>query len=84
MIVKEASAVDTILIQKDIKKLKRQVAIANATFRLDKISGNNYKLVYEIEENFTLYHKLIFGLLMGNFLTMLGYMNIIYSEEILR
>ena len=52
--VKEASAVDTILIQKDIKKLKRQVAIANATFRLDKISGNNYKLVYEIEENFTL------------------------------
>lgn len=52
--VKEGVSLDTLLIQKDIQKLKRLVAVANATHTITKEIDGNYKVIYQIEENLTI------------------------------
>jgi outer membrane protein assembly factor BamA len=52
--VKEGVELDSLMIQKDIRKLNRLVAIANATYSITKTTNNNYKVVYQIEENLTI------------------------------
>lgn len=50
---KEKTTYDSILVLGDVERLKRLPGIANAKF-IQKKEGDSLKLVYEIEENFTL------------------------------
>jgi len=45
---------DTLLIQKDIQRLNRLIAIANTNYLLMKKDDNTYKLTYKLEENLTI------------------------------
>lgn len=45
---------DSILLNEDIKRLKRLPAIAHAYFNVINTETNNFKVVYYIEENFTI------------------------------
>lgn len=51
--VKPNSAYDSLLVVKDIERLKRLPGIANATYEVKEEEGQK-KLVYNIEENFTI------------------------------
>jgi len=48
------SMLDSVVIENDIKKLNQLAGIANATFRIESTETNKYKIVYGIEEQFTL------------------------------
>ena len=45
---------DSTLIEADINRLKRLPAISNATYKIEKVSENEYKVTYTLEENFTI------------------------------
>jgi len=49
--VQRGNVLDTLSIQKDIRRLKRLMGIANAGYVITKNTDRNYKLVYQIEEN---------------------------------
>ena len=51
--VKENTVYDSLLIVNDVERLKRFPGIANASYELVD-DGSNKKLVYEIDENFTI------------------------------
>lgn len=45
---------DSVIIEKDITRLKRLPSISNTTYTLVPLKKNTYKLVFKVEENFTL------------------------------
>ncbi len=51
--VQEGEVVDSLVINKDVYKLQKLVAVAKAAYLLEKVGGG-YKLTYQIEENLTL------------------------------
>lgn len=55
--IKEGALLDTMLIQRDIRKLQGLVAIAKASYLIEEIDAN-YKITYQLEENLTLIPQL--------------------------
>ena len=52
--VKEGSVYDSLKVATDVARLNRLAGVARATHTLEKNSDGNYKLIYTIEENFTI------------------------------
>ena len=52
--VKKGTDLDSLIIQKDIRKLNRLVAVANASYSIIKTTEHNYKVIFQIEENLTI------------------------------
>jgi outer membrane protein assembly factor BamA len=52
--VRLGSDLDSLVLEKDILRLQRLPGIAHAYFQVHKNGDGNYKVIYEIEENFTL------------------------------
>ena len=52
--VTEKTPLDSLQLQEDIKRLRRLPGIAHAYFTVDEKDDGTYKVVYGIEENFTI------------------------------
>lgn len=52
--LKEGSVLDSLEIEKDVTRLKRLPSISNARYAVNIVQSNGYKVLLEIEENFTL------------------------------
>jgi len=52
--VKSGMALDSVVLQKDIERIKRLPAVAHAYFQVSSASGGKKTVVYTVEENFTL------------------------------
>jgi len=52
--VREGQALDSLRIKEDVEQLNRLPGIANATYSLERLEGGDYKLVFDITENFTI------------------------------
>ncbi|OUR94529.1 outer membrane protein assembly factor [Flavobacteriales bacterium 34_180_T64] len=48
------SLLDSVLLESDIKRLKRLPAVAQASFEVAYLQGDAYKVIYQIVENFTI------------------------------
>ncbi len=53
-LVKSQTVLDSVKIEADIRRLKLSPSVANATYKVVNLSGNQYKVTYVIEENFTI------------------------------
>jgi len=51
---KSGNVLDSLLLNKDLERLKRLPAVSNATYETYKINEGQYDVVFKIEENFTL------------------------------
>lgn len=54
LLTKTATELDSISLEKDLILLKRLPAISNVLYKVKQIKENNYKVVFHIEENFTI------------------------------
>lgn len=52
--VDSGTYLDSLLIQDDVTRLIRLPSISNATFKVEQTNENGYKVIYRVEENFTL------------------------------
>lgn len=52
--VKKGTLLDSALIEADILRLKRLPSIAHAYYQVEKTGENSYRVIYGIEENFTI------------------------------
>jgi outer membrane protein assembly factor BamA len=52
--VKEGAVLDSLKIASDVRRFKLLPSVANAAFKLEKINTSNYKLIYEVVENFAI------------------------------
>ena len=52
--IQEGQTLDSTIIERDIKKLKRLAGIAHAYYQVSKNADGTYKVIYGIQENFTI------------------------------
>lgn len=52
--IKSGVALDSLQIEKDLKRLKRLPSVAHAYYQVFYSDGNKYNVFYNIEENFTI------------------------------
>ena len=53
-ILKEGAILDSLVIETDLKRLKRLPGISHAYFQTEKKDDGTYKVIYGLEENFTI------------------------------
>lgn len=52
--VKSGDVLDTLNIENDILRLKRLPSVSHASYKLELVDKDNYNVIYQIEENFTI------------------------------
>lgn len=52
--VKEGAVLDSTKIASDVRRFRLLPSVASASFQLEKIEANNYKLIYKVVENFAI------------------------------
>ena len=52
--VKEGSVLDSTLLASDLRRFKLLPSVASASFEVEKIDGTNYRVVYNVVENFAI------------------------------
>jgi len=52
--VKEGSTVDSVRVASDVRRFKLLPSVASASFELEQVDDNNYKVIYTVVENFAI------------------------------